>query len=319
MSSVVQIRYKDKKNRLFSIAKMLKLIENYSFDEFLEIPSIIEPLFVFYSTTAALAMATRVGYVNALKQLVKDKLPDYPFQKMNEFIASSKAAIEASESKNLLSELEAKRYHNHQAIIEMFDHLESIIKTNDKKTANYFLCQQRLLLAMYLFHCPLRADFGNVIIPPHSMDFETHPLKEKTNYIFIQDNELVLHLGEDKMTHKKGVFRLILHPYILHLLIDMIETFGYRKYLLTDPKNLLLPLDDGMLHKQRASQMLASVITPKGVKSYLCVNTIRSAIASWFCQSHPSTLEEKEAFANQMRSSTHMLDLYYNKIVNKHD
>lgn len=266
-----------------------------------------------------LALSSRVSMVNALKHLsigaglTREDNVDH-FVSMDLFIKQGSGLVVTREQNNLLDgENENKRWMKWEKITSILQELD--IKC-EASPGNYFLHQQRLLLSMYVYNFPLRLDFGTVrLYIAGEYTFDDVP--ETTNYIIRceQTGKLWLHVGKDKVSSKVPTVDILMDPTIDLILMDIIEKFGYRMFLLTENTNLLNPLEQrDAVHKTKLAWMLKS-IPMEGGKSMLTVDTIRSARTTFeFTGSDQMSRNQKIFMADKMRTSVDMLEKSYVKV-----
>lgn len=292
--------------------------------QFLEYPDVQMHFATWFcdpSSDANLCLSSRVSYANALKQLIpKEKITPEVRTHLTDYICIHKRMVENHEKENKLEDKERERWYTADEIVDMYLFLNERIQTTAFETLSYAcrykMLQQRLLMALYIFHPPLRLDYGNVLIPPYSES----DIAPTSNYLFERDSQLWFHLGTDKVAHKIGSYEFPLVPVINDLLLHLIRDYcpKGRRYLLTDPKDPLLPLDTRRNGK-RSMYLLSTVLTREKKESKLCVDTLRSAAVTALFRNPNLSLADKETCAKSMRTSVFMMEKSYHKVhVHKH-
>jgi hypothetical protein len=252
------------------------------------------------------------------------------YEELDEYIRVGKLQVHTEESNNLINEGEAKRWYNWMDIKKILCNLtkqciENEVNTKLTDEKLYYLWQQRLLLACYIYQEPLRLDYGDVRIVDHPLkaidDYNNFLWLRKESEFSREPRQWTFFLNHDKVSDKIGKAEFVLDPRLVSVLELTNQKFSGREYLLTNPER------DGPLcgrrekrHKSHLSQMLRSIPIgpnrkgiPETTESGLTVDSIRSSrITSFYSES--KSLAEKEELAKKMRTSVAMMDESYNKV-----
>lgn len=206
---------------------------------------------------------------------------------------------------------ENSKWKSWESICEI---LRGLQKTTEEPTASYTRWEQRLLLELYVYNCPLRSNYHCVkILEPE----ERADLDSAHNWAQIQDDEMMFHLGHDKVSNSSSHEKTMTIPLDNHCLdtyLEMENRFGPRSYLLTSLSDRGAPLDNGQVADSGARYLLKTIPGLDGQESGLCINRIRSAFVTNFLNQENVSEETLENAATQMRTSTDVMRTNYKKI-----
>jgi hypothetical protein len=270
-------------------------------------------------TSTKLAEASKVTYLNAVKQyVVYSGVVDYISVLIDSFIHNTRIKITQQEKENKLDGKEKNRWRSWDSILQIWKHMTDRIQDTDP----YYYWQQYLCLSLYVLQPPLRLDYGNARI------YNERPGKEveNDNYLFFEPekDQFVFHLGHDKVSNKIGWTEFPFPRELVQIMCKMKLLFGHRAYILTHTKDMLAPLDKEMQkdkfttpNRNEYKYLLSSIRDAEGIRSHLCVDTLRSACYTAFASQPDRSYADKESLARDMRSSFFMMEKSYRKIVHK--
>lgn len=261
-----------------------------------------------------LQTSSKVAYLNALKHhiLSFDKDANDSIKMIDSYIQLKRPEVLYHEKKNRIDEKEKLRWKTWDCILDIYRGLERIVwlpcKTTNKDLYNTW--QQYLCLSMYIYHPPLRLDFGEIFLHEEdvtgpSCNFLKFNLEESRYYVC---------MNHDKMSHLKGSYQFPLSEEVAHILKHVNEVFPGRKYLLTDKHDRQKPLCDNLKKHNHAYLLHTIKDYSTNESSRLCVDTIRSAYYTHISNQPDVSYADKESIAIKMRSSFNMMEKSYRKV-----
>lgn len=284
--------------------------------------------------------STRIQYYNALKQLSLDAnqhlVPDSDESiPLSQFVTGLDTAIKEGaalalqiERKNLITDPnEKKRWMQWGEILALRANLDYLV-VQEECRENYQIAQQHLLIHMYTdLIAPLRLDFGTVSLvsapattTAAASEAAAGPALGITTSNWIDLKDYTFHLGHDKVSYKIGGASFCLPLSIVRIIMDMEMKYPGRRYLLTDPWDVTLPLVDNTVdrtHKRALVKLLKSIPLPGTVTvpSGLSVDTMRSSFVTNLYRMYGSmpTMETQVLIAHQMRTSVAQMQTSYYK------
>lgn len=156
-----------------------------------------------------------------------------------------------------------------------------------------------LILALYTYQAPLRADYADMEI------YNKNPPKNNKNYIWKKNNKWIIVINNDKVSDTYGRGEIEIESIQLNKLInETIEQYD-RKYLLsliTDPNK--------PLGKQNFIRLLNEIFKPEKIG----VQIFRSAYITNKYSNKKFTIEDKKKLALMMRHSYEIASHAYHKI-----
>ena len=312
--------YKEKHTTLYNIYRRRALIPTPK-DTFMHCTGVQSMLFNAIKESS-MAASSQVSYANAIKRLAVNMTPAMS-NEIDEFIKEKKKAVALIENENGLDGKEEKRWMSWSDILELYENLvrnyDATIKFGiaNRDKVSYRTAQQRLLLALYVLHPPLRLNYASVALYPED------PTKEDAYITRNDDNGHTMFINTDKVSRKIGPYQFDLHPDIMRIASEIQSVYfptEQRKYLLTSTSNSRTALDKpgGFGHKTNTYKLLRSIKTKEGKDSILTVDTIRSAFVTDYLKKD-RTNNEKNDMAKKMRTSSDMMDRSYRKVIKTND
>ena len=259
-----------------------------------------------------LTASSQVGYANALKKLAVNIDKDLKSE-IETFIVSNKQEVQEIEEKNTLDGNEVHRWMPWNTILEIFENLNRLCEAiTCFNVSAHRLFQQRLLLALYIYHPPIRLNYSSVYL-----DGKNHPGENRI--VSEEDSDYTFFLEKDKVSSKIGSTSFKLDQRVIDLLLEIKTTFFKEKkraYLLTMSNDPTKPLDtENSLHKPNTYRLLSSVPNLDGTDSKLTIDTLRSSFITHFLQDVNISLAQKKEMAKKMRTSTDMMERSYKKVL----
>ena len=268
-----------------------------------------------YSLSKKSAITTIKGKINALCRILRLAYKTknyYQYQKYAHLVSILGKTQSKTDSKNLLTDLEYKKFlpfdiitSYEKEMIEKYELMTDIEKLSDK---GYALNQNLLLLGFYTLMPPLRDE-------PKTLEFTFTYKKDKDYIYFNKDNEVLLLLNLEKKRHDPEDVNLTERaPTLAQLLIQSYLLYPRIPLFATRKKNIYK-----MKHKTTLSQNLVKIFSKDYPDKNIGSSSIRSSYYSWFNtiaieNGVPLSYEVKEDIADKMRTSVEMLDKNYLKI-----
>jgi len=268
-----------------------------------------------YSLSKNSAITTIKGKINALCRILRLAYKTknyYVYQKYAHLVSILGKTQSKTDSKNLLTDLEYKKFLPFDIItsyeMDMIDKYESMTETEKLSDKGYTLNQNLLLLGFYTLMPPLRDE-------PKTLEFTFTYEKDKDYIYFNKDHEVWLLLNLEKKKHPPEDVNLTERaPTLSQLLI--------QSYLLY-PRIPLFATRNKDIYKKKSkstlSQNLVKIFSKDHPDKNIGSSSIRSSYYSWYNtiaieNGVPLSYEVKEDIADKMRTSVEMLDKNYLKI-----
>lgn len=268
-----------------------------------------------YSLINNSAITTIKGKINALCRILRLSFKTknyYVYQKYAHLVSILGQTQSNTDSKNLLTELELKKFLPYDVILQkekdMFNEFNSMTEQEKVSQKGYNLNQNILLLGFYTLIAPLRDE-------PKTLEYTFTDKKDK-DYVYIKkDGGVMLLLNLEKKKHDPEDVDLTKRsPLLAEILIQ-----SYNLY----PRIPLFAVKKGDTYQKKQKSTLSQNLVKLFSKDYPSKNvgssSIRSSYYSWVNtlaieQGVPLSYEAKEDLADKMRTSVEQLDKSYLKI-----